>query len=377
MGYSQKYDNITIVQIFSFHNPVTAINPKPVVTAGLPFSLLSKYSDNLIVLSAYTANPYNEKVLTFKAKNKTDYYHQVVDFIRSLPQSLIIVEVHHETELAVIIKKQLNNKVKVCLIKHGPTLYRKWHLKVPFIKKFQGKHTISKLTYLFSISNYCTNQFKKNYPEYSYKFLTLYNSYGYLDVNSIPTNDYSNYTIGFVGKPLKIKGFDYFIEATNKFIQKFSQWNINIVAAKFRKKKKYIKLLEEVKSNPNLPKDKIKIFTQLPRDEVMQVLSKTTIYIVPSKFIESFGLATLEAHLAGCIVISSGSGGLKEVSGDYAYYLPKLDSNNIYKVLEYINSHLDEAITKAKAGKARALEKFNPKHLVRQFDNIREKLLNE
>ena len=56
---------------------------------------------------------------------------------------------------------------------------------------------------------------------------------------------------------------------------------------------------------------------------VRERLQEAAIAIVPSKWEEPFGRTALEAHAAGCAVISSGTGGLKEVSGRHAMFLPR------------------------------------------------------
>jgi glycosyltransferase involved in cell wall biosynthesis len=60
-----------------------------------------------------------------------------------------------------------------------------------------------------------------------------------------------------------------------------------------------------------------------PLAVVRERLSQAAIAIVPSKWDEPFGRTALEAHAAGCAVISSGTGGLPEVSGDHAIFLPQ------------------------------------------------------
>lgn len=60
-----------------------------------------------------------------------------------------------------------------------------------------------------------------------------------------------------------------------------------------------------------------------PLAVVRERLSQAAIAIIPSKWEEPFGRTALEAHAAGCAVISSGTGGLTEVSDSHALFLPK------------------------------------------------------
>jgi len=51
------------------------------------------------------------------------------------------------------------------------------------------------------------------------------------------------------------------------------------------------------------------------------ILNFLSASVVASKWAEPFGRVTLEAHAGGAALISSGTGGLSEISGDAALYL--------------------------------------------------------
>ena len=50
---------------------------------------------------------------------------------------------------------------------------------------------------------------------------------------------------------------------------------------------------------------------------------QAAIALVPSKWDEPFGRTALEAHAGGCAVVSSGTGGLAEISENNAIVLPR------------------------------------------------------
>lgn len=69
---------------------------------------------------------------------------------------------------------------------------------------------------------------------------------------------------------------------------------------------------------------RVTVDVQLPYAEVQAACERAAIALVPSMCQEGFGRTALEAHAGGAALISSGSGGLREVSGDTALYLDEV-----------------------------------------------------
>ncbi len=60
---------------------------------------------------------------------------------------------------------------------------------------------------------------------------------------------------------------------------------------------------------------------------------RAAIAMIPSKWREPFGRTCLEAHAGGAAVISSGSGGLREISGDAALYATDAEVDGLIDAL--------------------------------------------
>ncbi|MGV3278827.1 glycosyltransferase family 4 protein [Rickettsiales bacterium LUAb2] len=370
-----------IIQIYPFNNPVSQNNTKPVVMAGIAYVKYSKFYNDITVLSSYTEAPYNDRVKILEANNKKNYNTAVIEFLLKLENKPYIIEVHQDTKLAAKLGNLLKSTTKVSLIKHGPDIYNRIHEKFYILRKIYEKVFLSNLQYIFGVSNYVTNCFCKNYPKLNKKFITLYNSYGHLDISKINNRIEKQQVIMFAGKPIQIKGIFEFMASLPIILNKFNNWTGLVIGAFFSKKSKYknplAHLTEDSKIKALIESNKLIFYSNLKVDQVFSNMQKAKILVIPSIFQEVFGLTALEAHIAGCIVISSGTGGLKEVSGDFAYYLDKVTSNNITNKLEYIINNLEIAEKLAKEGQAYALNKFNPQTLVDKLDNIRESTINE
>lgn len=70
----------------------------------------------------------------------------------------------------------------------------------------------------------------------------------------------------------------------------------------------------------------------LSHDEMLRVISKASIVVVPSRF-EGFGLTALEAMALGRAVVSSDAGGLPEVVGDAGILFPASDAKALAEAL--------------------------------------------
>jgi glycosyltransferase involved in cell wall biosynthesis len=66
-----------------------------------------------------------------------------------------------------------------------------------------------------------------------------------------------------------------------------------------------------------------------PFAEIRELNERAAIAVVPSRWVEPFGRTALEAHAGGAALVSSGTGGLREISGDCARYLQDVSVSSI------------------------------------------------
>ena len=75
--------------------------------------------------------------------------------------------------------------------------------------------------------------------------------------------------------------------------------------------------------------DRVAIDVDLPFESVKEANEHAEIALCPSVWQEPFGRTALEAHAGGAALISSGSGGLREVSDGHAEYLDDVTPESI------------------------------------------------
>ena len=89
-----------------------------------------------------------------------------------------------------------------------------------------------------------------------------------------------------------------------------------------------------------------------PYEEVKALNERAAIALAPSVWREPFGRTCLEAHAGGAAVVSSGSGGLREISGEAALYLAAVEPARIAAAVEALI--VDEPLRERLAAEGRA-----------------------
>jgi glycosyltransferase involved in cell wall biosynthesis len=112
-------------------------------------------------------------------------------------------------------------------------------------------------------------------------------------------------------------------------------------------------LVTDVEKNPDLEgqcrrllapvADRVQWLANRSRSDVKTAMTSASIVVVPSIMIEGFGMVAAEAHAAGCAVISSGTGGLRDASRDAAVYLDAVTPDKITAALLEVS--LEPALT--------------------------------
>jgi len=107
-----------------------------------------------------------------------------------------------------------------------------------------------------------------------------------------------------------------------------------------------------------------------PYEEVKALNQRAAIALAPSVWREPFGRTCLEAHAGGAAVVSSGSGGLREISGEAALYLPAVDPARIAAAVETLIA--DESLRERLAadGRARVERLFDVRRVAADLDDF-------
>ena len=160
----------------------------------------------------------------------------------------------------------------------------------------------------------------------------------------------------FVGRLNYSKGYDIFKEAITKILNKFPAW-------------KAYSLGDEDRRNIYINHPNHKELGFVNHKKTLNILNRSEIAVVPSRWEEPFGRTSLEATSRGCATIISNRGGLRETTNS-AIILKKLNSNELYFEIKKI------ILDSKKRKIIQSLGRKNIKHLISEntkiIDQIRE-----
>jgi glycogen(starch) synthase len=115
----------------------------------------------------------------------------------------------------------------------------------------------------------------------------------------------------------------------------------------------------------------------IPRDYMLELLSKAYVVVIPSIWEEPFGLTILEAMAMGKPVVAYASGGIPEIIEDQITgYLAK--TSNIDQLTSHVDKILSDSIAAARMGKAgrERAHKFDLSMTVRQYHELLSRVAN-
>lgn len=137
--------------------------------------------------------------------------------------------------------------------------------------------------------------------------------------------------IAFTGGASPEKGLGELCAALTELLPRYPTWRAEILALRWHKHAAWSE--HQVGPLAGLG-DRVTIKRDQPIAAVQETLKRAAIAVVPSVYEEPFGLAAVEAHAAGAAVVSSGRGGLREASGDFAVYVDPITGPGLAQGIE-------------------------------------------
>ncbi len=163
-------------------------------------------------------------------------------------------------------------------------------------------------------------------------------------------------SIIFVGRLNYSKGYDLFKDAISKILDEFPVW-------------KAFSIGDEERRSIYISHPKHKEIGFINHKKTLNILNRSEIAVVPSRWDEPFGRTALEASSRGCATIISNRGGLTETT-DHAIIIKKLEVTNLYKEIRKLIKY------PKRRKKIQMLGRKNVKHLVKKntklIDQVRE-----
>ena len=114
----------------------------------------------------------------------------------------------------------------------------------------------------------------------------------------------------------------------------------------------------------------------MSQSEVVSLYSSSHICVIPSLY-EGFGFGAGEAMACGLPLISTQSGGLKEVIGQEAVIIEAASSEAIIKAVKDLFSNKEKQLALSRAGRKRMEKEFNWMKAAEAYEKIYCKTIKE
>lgn len=109
----------------------------------------------------------------------------------------------------------------------------------------------------------------------------------------------------------------------------------------------------------------LSVLGRLPAGELAEWMERAAIYAAPSRY-EPFGMAALEAGLAGCALVLGDIPSLREIWGDAAVFVPPEDADALGSALRELTSDSALRNQMARAARLRALT-YDPERMASAY----------
>ncbi len=311
----------------------------------------SKYKDNNIIYGHTKSKNYlsknykNINLNSIKSKLKST----TNEYAKKLTKELInnnfdIIEIHNRPQLLFKLTNKLKNKFIFYF--HNDPLSMKGSKSVK--ERLKILKTAEKIVF---VSEWVRERFFINIDQK----LQTKTEIVYPSVNK-QKKVKKDKTIIFVGRLNYSKGYDIFRDAIMKILNNFPKWKAYSLGDEKRRK---IYINHQNHEELGFVNHK----------KTLNILNRSEIAVVPSRWEEPFGRTSLEATSRGCATIISNRGGLKETN-DFAIVLKNLSSRELYaEIKKLIINNKNRKIIQS-------LSRKNVKHLISEntktIDQIRE-----
>jgi glycosyltransferase involved in cell wall biosynthesis len=215
-------------------------------------------------------------------------------------------------------------------------------------------------------SEWVRGRFSRWYPELAPRAYVLHNG---IDTERwSPPAGKKEKIVLCVGRMVPEKGVVEFARAALRFLPDHPDWRGVIVTSVAPEHRAYA---DEVQAIAGSLPQQLEVVHNATHDAVMDWYLRAEIAVVPSRWEEPLGRTAIEAMCAGAALVSSGTGGLKEVSGDEAVFAAPEPEPLAQAVGRLID---DEALRERlrRAGRARIIERFDLRRVASRADALHE-----
>ncbi len=332
----------------------------------------SKNKKNITVYGQYVEKSFSDiNFVGIKAKKFLHFGNNrslIKQYLRKIGMQFSnrIIEIHNRPYLFNSLLNNKNNKCVILYFHNDPLSMRGSKTKnerLNILRKASGIVFVSKFLrdkFLIGIDDVYNNTY------------VIPNS---LDINKNVSIEKKLKHILFVGRIVKEKGVDLYINAIKELSKKFVDWKFLLIGSSrlgYNNKTLYEK--EIIRMVDNLGKN-VEHHGYISNEKVKDFMSKGSILVIPSIWEEPFGMIAIEGLSNKMTVISSAVGGLTEIVKQKGILIKDINPKKLEDKLEYLLRNPEEI--KKYQNLAWYNYSFNQKEISILQDNIREKIFKK
>ncbi len=280
------------------------------------FFKYSKYQDTNYIFGNTNSKDYltknyiNIKINNLKSKLSSttkEYCKNIISKIKN--ENFDIIEIHNRPLIFNFLKKEINSKY-VMYFHNDP-------LSMNGSKSSNERlNLLISLDKIIFVSKWVQDRFFIDLD----KKLSDKTEIVYPSVHKIKKKIKKDKKITFVGKLNISKGYDIYGDAIVKILDEFKDWKAYSIG-------------DEARKRPEINHQNHLELGFLKHKKVLNILNKSEIAVVPSRWEEPFGRTALESSSRACATIISNRGGLPETT-NHCVILKKLNSKELYKEIK-------------------------------------------
>ena len=291
----------------------------------------TRYKENIKIFGKNVEAPISENFigisdtrLFYKSKNKF-LAEQMVKFIKNTEERKQLIEIHNRPYLVDYIFKNLPY-CPIFFFFHNDPLEMKGSKTLR-----QRESLLKKCEIVFCVSEYIKKRFLVGVKLNHHKLKVLYNGVN-RNIKEIPKK--TNQVL-FVGRLVKEKGIELFINVVKKNAFKFPEWNFVIAGSSKLGELDVDGSYASQISDNFLSIGKQAILTGfLTNKDVQRQMQISSIIVIPSLWEEPFGLVAAEAMSNGMAIIASKVGGIPEIIGKNGILIEKINELKLEEELK-------------------------------------------
>ena len=297
-----------------------------------------------------------------KSKNH-NLAQKMCEFINKENDKIQIIEIHNRPYLVNSIFLSLKKENRLSLFLHNDPLEMKGSKTTE-----DRRNLLSKLDKIYCVSEFIKKRFLIDIIDHSNKVVVLHNGV----IRKQKTMPKKQKHIIYVGRIVKEKGVDLFVDAIREIYEDFKDWNFKIIGSPKLGINKFDQFSIKIKEDFESLGERAKMTGFIDSNKLKKIMSDASVIVIPSVWNEPFGLVAAEAMSSGVALISSKSGGLPEIIRNNGILIDNINSKKIARHLKKIIS--DISLLKELQKKSWKNFIFDSQKISSNLDNYREEL---